>query len=620
MGPGGQVMMRPNPNVDNQFAGAPAGAPFGSYEDALADFNTQRETFDASDADWLGKWGPDADRGLIGDIGDVLSGPIDFDALQSLDLSNFQGINRDGLPGMPQTSQFRGVAPGGPFQGVTPGGPFSNIDPSMLPGMAQTSQFRGVDALGGFQGIDLTGLQNLDPASAELIRSRGGLARDVDRAIGSRENQLGSRQHDIAMVHDAYRRRLGADQQRQQQTGRLDLTHALAGPQDFGAQRGAVEQATFGRAMNLLAPQFQRQEQDIMVDLQNRGIPINSEAFGERYGQFTGARDRAMTDTALASVLAGGGEHQRLADLSSRNRAQLFGEGGQRFGESGQLFQDARDVFDDRGDIFDDGGDVFGETVQGNQFMESLNRGTEQERHREFGRELSTRQQQMSERELAASFANQNIRDEFGQQMSSADLANRNMEQMFAQQQQLRAMGFSEQQAMAMLGNQNQRDEFGQQMSAAQLANQNQRDQFGQEMSSADMANRNAQQRFQQQAQLRSMGFSEEQAVAIMANQNATNRFGQQQTLRQQQLAETEMARTQPLNDLMRLLGGVPNVGMPQFPQVGQYGIQSPDYQGMVGSNYASQANQWGQQQAASWACSACSAGQRFRAFSDSRG
>ena len=66
---------------------------------------------------------------------------------------------------------------------------------------------------------------------------------------------------------------------------------------------------------------------------------------------------------------------------------------------------------------------------------------------------------------------------------------------------------------------------------------------------------------------------------------------------RQQQIAEAEMARTRPTSDLITLLSGTAPGGLPGMPQFTQTNMVAPDYSGLVGSNYAARANQYGAQQ-----------------------
>ena len=242
---------------------------------------------------------------------------------------------------------------------------------------------------------------------------------------------------------------------------------ALGRPEDYGDERRSIEDATYQRAMRLMQPSYDRQEQRLQTDLANRGLAPTSEAYRDLRGQFDDQRQRDLGDLSLASVLAGAQEHQRLADLTSRNRLQLTAEGGQRYGE-----------------------------------------------------DLGIRQQHATEAAQRA-------------------------------QQQLGLRGIEATEA----GN----------IMSAQLGLSGQQRQ--------DAANRAGQQ------------------LGLRGAQRAedSQRFGQQMTLRQQQIAEARLKRSQPANDLASLLAGT--VTNPSMPSYTNYAIQSPDYMGLVGSNYASRAN-----------------------------
>ena len=100
----------------------------------------------------------------------------------------------------------------------------------------------------------------------------------------------------------------------------------LTGADDFGAERAGIEQSVFDRGMNLLRPEFDRQEQSMNRDLWQRGLTDGSQAVNDTRSSFGDRRGRAQNDLALASVMAGSQEHQRLSDLNRANRGQLFGE------------------------------------------------------------------------------------------------------------------------------------------------------------------------------------------------------------------------------------------------------------------------------------------------------
>lgn len=91
--------------------------------------------------------------------------------------------------------------------------------------------------------------------------------------------------------------------------------------------RRSVEDATFQRLMNVAQPQFDRAENRLRQNLANRGQPIAAgTAGGDEFGIFEEARQKAITDASLASLLAGADEYARQVGLAQGVRGQLFGE------------------------------------------------------------------------------------------------------------------------------------------------------------------------------------------------------------------------------------------------------------------------------------------------------
>lgn len=133
------------------------------------------------------------------------------------------------------------------------------------------------------------------------------------------------------------------------ESGRESARNLPSGPQDlsglvqlpgvesgFGDERSRVEGAVFERAQNLLNPQFERQERLLRSDLANRGQPIaTGTAGGQEFDIFNEQRNRAFTDAALQSILAGGQEQSRLFGQAGQARNQQFGE--QQAVRSGQF-------------------------------------------------------------------------------------------------------------------------------------------------------------------------------------------------------------------------------------------------------------------------------------------
>jgi hypothetical protein len=93
-------------------------------------------------------------------------------------------------------------------------------------------------------------------------------------------------------------------------------------PTDLSADRGRVEQAYYDRQMNLLRPEFERQEERLDQKLANRGIPVGSKAYADEYDIWGNTRNQAMERAAQDAILAGGGEQSRLFGLSQAARQQ----------------------------------------------------------------------------------------------------------------------------------------------------------------------------------------------------------------------------------------------------------------------------------------------------------
>jgi hypothetical protein len=82
---------------------------------------------------------------------------------------------------------------------------------------------------------------------------------------------------------------------------------------DLSADANKVEQATFDRAQQLLAPEFERRERRFEQRLADQGIPIGSEAFGDAFQQqIADPRREADLAAALSSIGAGRNEQSRL--------------------------------------------------------------------------------------------------------------------------------------------------------------------------------------------------------------------------------------------------------------------------------------------------------------------
>lgn len=86
--------------------------------------------------------------------------------------------------------------------------------------------------------------------------------------------------------------------------------NSLLGNYNFGAEasdeaRQRAEQATYDKYMNYLTPQFQRQTEDYATMLQNKGLPVGSEAYERAMSDLQDRQNMATSQAAYQSVLAG---------------------------------------------------------------------------------------------------------------------------------------------------------------------------------------------------------------------------------------------------------------------------------------------------------------------------
>ena len=493
-----------------------------------------------------------------------LGGLPDFHNLdfQQLDFSNLPGVNA-GV----QRSDFRGVNPT----------QFTQLDLRGMPGVSQ-SQFQNLD-LGGLQGVNLGSFQNLDLGGLQGVNAAGADAGNVvDRSgmADKRSGQLAALQQAIA----------GMPQ--------------LSRPEDFGAESERISQSVYDRAANLLSPQLERQRESRENDLWQRGLQ-GTEAGYSDLDRLDEARERQFNDLALASVLAGSNEHQRLADLNSRNRSQLMGE---QFG------------------LFDAGGAELSD-------IEMLNRGGSQDVMDAFSRELGLRGQQFNERMGSAQIANQNARDQFGQQLglrgqqfnerlAGTNIANQNANNIFGQQMGLRGQAFNERMAGTDIANQIARDRFGQDVTGANIHNQNIQNLFGnqfamrgqganEQMAMNQVANDIQQMLGADAMNRRGQMFGEESAANNVFNQNRNNRFNQMMgrenmrwghnmdryniaaEQRRDRLAEQQALDARKMQAYGMLSGTFIPPGTPQFHNNPTYGLAAPDVLGMAGDRAAMQ-------------------------------
>ena len=500
---------------------------------------------------------PPQQGGLIGQIGDAYGKPLDFSNLQEVKVPGENTVNvrratTEGLPSIHTSdiSKLPSISAGGtPSQGIDFSDPFNpryqGID------FTDNSNFQGVDFQRGTQGVNFQrGTQGVDfqrgQQGVDFQRGTQGVnfqrgTQGVDfqrgtQGVDFQRGQQGVDFSDPSQFHGVDTSRTNLMRDRQGLAGQYDQNYGDLGtrygdiqnrfqfgdPNSYGAERKSIEDAMYQRSMNLLRPDLERQQSAISSDIANRGLAPTSQAAQSLQGQFADQRDRTLNDLSLGAVMAGSQEHQRLADLTSRNRQQAFGEGL----------------------------DMFGAGQARTSSLDALNQAEEAEQHRQYGRQIGFRGQQANE-------ANQVALQQLGLRGIEAQEAG----QIMSAQNQLR--GTQAQEAGQIMNAQNQlrgtqAQEAGQIMSAQNQLRNTQAQEAGNIMSAQlglrGVEAQEAGQIMNAQNQLR--GTQAQEAGQIMSAQNqlrntqaqeAGNIMSAQLGLRGLQGSESNMRATQQL-------------------------------------------------------------------------
>lgn len=137
------------------------------------------------------------------------------------------------------------------------------------------------------------------------------------------------------------------------QSGNLDNM----GDWSFGVNasdeaRRQAQEATYNSYMDYLNPQFERQTSDYATMLQNKGIPVGSEAYSRAMSDLQDRQNAAVNQAAYQSVLAG--QDAYTQDLQNEIAAGNYGNTAQ----SAYLAQilaalgESPSAFDIQGDIY----------------------------------------------------------------------------------------------------------------------------------------------------------------------------------------------------------------------------------------------------------------------------
>ena len=92
--------------------------------------------------------------------------------------------------------------------------------------------------------------------------------------------------------------------------------------------RQQAQDATYNAYIDRLTPQFERQTSDLATSLQNKGIPVGSEAYSRAMGDLQDNQNEALNQAGYQSVLAG--QQAYSQDLQNQIAAGNFGNQAQQ--------------------------------------------------------------------------------------------------------------------------------------------------------------------------------------------------------------------------------------------------------------------------------------------------
>ena len=137
------------------------------------------------------------------------------------------------------------------------------------------------------------------------------------------------------------------------QSGNLDNM----GDWSFGVNasdeaRRQAQEATYNSYMDYLNPQFERQTSDYATMLQNKGIPVGSEAYSRAMSDLQDRQNAAVNQAAYQSVLAG--QDAYTQDLQNKIAAGNYGNTAQSayLAQILAALRESPSAFDIQGDIY----------------------------------------------------------------------------------------------------------------------------------------------------------------------------------------------------------------------------------------------------------------------------
>jgi hypothetical protein len=90
--------------------------------------------------------------------------------------------------------------------------------------------------------------------------------------------------------------------------------------------RGNVAQSIFDRTMSMMRPEIDKNQSRLLSNLQNRGLPVGSEAFNDSYTAQQRETDNMISRLAMDADIAAGQEQSRMFGLESQERSNSISE------------------------------------------------------------------------------------------------------------------------------------------------------------------------------------------------------------------------------------------------------------------------------------------------------
>lgn len=503
-------------------------------------------------------------EGFMGRVGESYSKPFDWENLPQMASAGtpaqLSANIADYSPGLSSSVGQQDVTRGFSFQG--PQMEVNDFVGNIQQGVGGTALQQSVDPLlGGMQfGVQQT------PVDTNFSSMTGDLTRGVQSP------QLNAQFNPMI---DSLRRSTGMENVQRS----LNMGDNPAMPAFDASYRDSIATDLVGRMM----PVHQMQQQALETQLANQGFQKGTEAYKRAFDELA---QRQASERYNALDMAGN-EAQRLYSMQMGQRQQAFNEdvGAGNFANSAanQAFQMglAGNQFANQatGQAFNQGlaAQQAGNQALGQQFNQNLqsaqfgNQATNQAFQQAMGATQAANQargQQFNQGVTAGQFGNQAAGQAFNQLLGAGQFFNNAANQRF--QQNL---------AQGQFANQAVNQAFNQQLGAGQFGNDAAQQLYGMQMGQADLYNRSGGQLFQQDLaaqNLRNQALAQASAMDI-ARQQANNAAQQQQfqmqmqaaeqqnRLRQQAIAEQQLMRAMPLNEMNALLTGQ-QVGMPQMP------------------------------------------------------